>query len=110
MGDENAIYIDRGSSDWSAFQVTPEAWAVVPIPPARIVRSRRTGEMPEPAAVADFGPLRNLLRGLDEDSFILFIAWCLGALSPSGPYPLLLVSGQAGIGQIHARASGQSPG
>ena len=36
---------------------------------------------------------------LDDDSFILFIAWCLGALSPTGPYPLLLVSGQAGTGK-----------
>ena len=44
-------------------------------------------------------PLRKLLRGLDDDSFILFIAWCLGALSPTGPYPLLLVSGQAGTGK-----------
>ena len=57
MGDENVIYIDRGTPDWSAFEVTPRAWAVsTTFHPFGLVRSRRTGEMPEPASVADFEP------------------------------------------------------
>jgi len=95
---QDATYIDLGSEDWSAVEVTPEGWSVVEAPPVPLVRTRRTGAMPMPVR-GDFGPLQRLLGRLDPADFILFTAWCLQALAPSGPYPVLIVGGEAGAGK-----------
>ena len=93
------VYIDRGTPDWSSFKVTAAGWCIVPDSPLPILRSKRTGSFPQPAEIADLVPLRDLLRRLDFGDYVLFISWCLGALSPTGPYPILIISGEAGSGK-----------
>ena len=96
---EGNIYVDRGTADWSAFRVGPDGWGLVPGPPVPIVRSKRSGPLPQPGEVAEFNPLRQLLKRLSADDFVLFISWCLGALWPTGPYPILIINGEAGSGK-----------
>ena len=43
--------------------------------------------------------MRRLLEHLDEDTYILFVAWCLGAHLPNGPYPILVLGGEQGVRQ-----------
>ena len=52
-----------------------------------------------PSAKGSFGPLRQLLAHLDDDDFILIVAWCLAALWPKGPYPILTLGGEQGSGK-----------
>ena len=99
MGGENAVFMDRGGRDWSAFQVTAQGWSVVAIPPVPILRSRRTAAMVEPSAPGDFAALRHMLRNLDDDAFILVVAWCLGALAARGPFAVLVLIGEGGVGK-----------
>jgi energy-coupling factor transporter ATP-binding protein EcfA2 len=99
MGDEQTIFIDRGTPDWSAIQVTTEGWSVIATPPVPILRSRRTAPMVEPAAPGDFGPLRRILGNLDDDGFILVVAWLLGALAARGPFTVLVLIGEGGVGK-----------
>jgi hypothetical protein len=40
-----------------------------------------------------------LLKRLPDEDFTLLIGWCLGALSPTGPYPVLIINGEAGSGK-----------
>jgi putative DNA primase/helicase len=94
-----AIYIDLGFSEWSAVRVDANGWNVVLQAPIPILRGRRTGPFPNPNAAADFAPLRSLLRHLDEDAFVLLVAWCLGAMLPEGPYPILVLGGEQGSGK-----------
>lgn len=96
---KEAIFIDLGGPDWSAIRVDAEGWCIVPTAPVPIVRGRRTGVFPNPNAPADFQLLRNLLGHLDEDTFVLLVAWCLGALLPKGPYPILVLGGEQGSGK-----------
>ena len=45
-------------------------------------------------------PLRHLLKPPGRlATYVLLISWCLGALSPTGPYPILIISGEAGSGK-----------
>ena len=99
MGDEKAVFIDRGTPDWSALEVTPDQWSVIPAPPVPIIRSRRTAAMVTPMAPGDFAGLRHIMRNLDDDAFVLVLAWCLGALAARGPYAVLVLIGEGGAGK-----------
>lgn len=96
---DGAMFLDLGTTDWSAMQVTAEGWQIVPRPPLPILRSKRAAPFAVPAESGDFAPLRRLLAHLDEDTFILLVAWCLGALLPAGPYPILILGGEQGAGK-----------
>ena len=97
---DRAIYIDLGTSDWRAVHVTAEGWSFLAKTPVPILRGRRTAPFPIPVpGGGTFGPLRELLDHLDEDTFILFVAWCFGVLMPTGPYPVLNVGGEQGSGK-----------
>ena len=95
----HAIYIDRGTTDWSAFEITSAGWKVEPRSPVPNLRSKRAAAFAEPTAPGSFAPLQRLLGHLDNDQFVLFVSWCLWALSPTGPYPILIVTGEAGSGK-----------
>ena len=90
---DSAIYLDLGTPDWSVVKITADGWSVIPEAPLPILRGKRAAPFVAPMTSGDFEPLRRLLAHLDEDSFILLAAWCLGALMPSGPYPILVLGG-----------------
>jgi hypothetical protein len=94
-----AIYIDRGTDDWTLLRIGEGNVRVVARAPVPIVRTRRTAAFPELAAKGSLNGLRQLLARLSDGDFVLLISWCLGAMSPLGPYPILIVSGEAGSGK-----------
>jgi hypothetical protein len=97
--DRGSIYIDLGTTDWSAVKVTDMDWSIVSNTPVPILRGKRTGPFPMPTQVGNFKPLRKLLGRLSDDDFILLVAWTLSALFPHGPYPILILGGEAGAGK-----------
>jgi putative DNA primase/helicase len=96
---EGAIYLDLGTDDWSVARVTEDGWSIIPQAPVPILRGKRAGPFALPAPRGDFGPLRRLLVQLDDDAFIMFVAWCLGAMLPNGPFPILVLGGEQGSGK-----------
>ena len=96
---DDAIYIDRGTADWSAIEISKRGRAVVPRTPAPILRGKRTAPFPGLPSRGSLRPLRRLLRHLDRDAFILLVVWCLGALLPRGPYTILVLVGEQGSGK-----------
>jgi hypothetical protein len=93
------IVIDMGTPDWRVVEVDPHGWRVVDRAPIPLVRTRRTAAFAEPIRDDGFLPLRDVLGHLSEDDFILFVSWCLGALLPRGPYPILILGGEQGSGK-----------
>ena len=91
----DAVYMDLGDSDWGAIVVTPTGWSVVPDPPVKFVRSNNTGPLPRPESGGSLEDLRRFLN-TDEDGFKLTVGWLVGSLNPSGPYPILEISGEQG--------------
>jgi hypothetical protein len=67
---------------------------------------RRTGSIDGDTGLLDtrraaahrqiFGKFAQLLNLAAADDFQLLMAWCVCALSPEGPYPVLVVSGEQG--------------
>ena len=99
---EGKIYLDLANDDWQAMEVTVDGVRLLNDPPVRFRRTPGMGRLPYPAADGSFDDLRPLLNLADEDSFRLVVAWLVGALRPSGPYPLLEVGGPQGTAKSTA--------
>lgn len=94
-----SIYLDLGNAKWSAVRVDADGWIIVDRPPVPILRGKRAAPFADPNASADFQPLRRLLSHIEENAFVLLLSWCVGALLPNGPYPILVLSGEQGSGK-----------
>ncbi len=97
--DGNSIYIDIGDADWRVIEVTPTGWRIIDKTPAKFVRNKAMRALPVPEINETSGGI-NLLREYinteTEGEFRLLVSWLLAALSPTGPYPILIFTGQQG--------------
>jgi hypothetical protein len=98
-GEDEAIYIDLGTPDWSAARVTAEGWEIIPSAevPVKFARGKYMGALPTPdSSAANIHDLRFMLNVDGEEGFALNVAWLIQALKPEGPYPLLVTEGEQG--------------
>lgn len=95
-----SLVIDLGDKDWQCVEVLPFGWHVTR---DRIVNFRRSGKataLPHPTT-ADFSRLWRYVN-VEACDRPLIAGWLLGALRPSGPYPILLLIGEQGTGKSGA--------
>jgi hypothetical protein len=93
-GSREIILVDLGQPDWRVAQVTQEGVVIVPNP--GLFRPGGQYPLPMPASGVDrgIGDLRRLVNVSGED-FVLLVGYLLAALG-SGPYPILIISGEEG--------------
>jgi hypothetical protein len=92
-------YLDLGRPSWEAVEITPDGWRVIPKSPTPILRTRRTRPLPIPVKGGSLEMLRGMLPLASDDDWRLDVLWLLAALRPSGPYPILALSGEQGTGK-----------
>lgn len=102
--DEGRVCVDLGSEKWQCVEVTPDGWDVrSPRSSFRRVKSMKPLPHPLGADVSDpegtLEQLRNHVRVKDDVNFALLLAWLVQALKPSGPYPILVLTGEQGSGK-----------
>lgn len=95
----DALYLDLGDPEWRAVEIKPGGWKIIDSPPVPILRTRRTRALPVPVHGASLAPLYDLLPIEGEDERRLVVLWLLGALRPTGPYPIVALSGEQGTGK-----------
>jgi hypothetical protein len=93
------LYIDLTNDDWQAVRVHKHGFETVSEPPIKFIRASTSLPLPHPEEGYDVDCLRSFLNVASDEDFILAVAWLLGAMRPSGPYPLLSVSGEQGTGK-----------
>jgi hypothetical protein len=98
-GHEGFVYLDLGAPDWSAAKVTPNGWTIETRPSIAFRRSSGMEPLPTPAQGGDIQSLRRFMNLASEDDFVLIVAWLIGSLNPSGPYPVLVLNGEQGTGK-----------
>lgn len=98
---DDVIYLDLCNDDWSAVKVTENGWEIVEEPAVRFRRKRGMKEIPAPVHGADIKTLGGLKEHLnvDQESFVLVVAWLLAILRAAGPYPILALTGEQGTGK-----------
>jgi hypothetical protein len=94
--DHGDLYIDLCNRDWQAIRVTAAGWQIVDAPPVRFRRTPGMLELPHPQRGTSIGELRRFLNIRNEHDFTLVVAYLLAALSPEGPYPILVLNGEQG--------------
>lgn len=95
------LWIDLGGNDGRVVQVTSTGWEVCDSSPVKFVRGPAQLRLPEPVrggSLATLAPLLNA-SGVDDEHFVLSVAWALGAFHPSGPYPILYLLAEQGSGK-----------
>ena len=65
-------------------------------PPVRFIRSASALPLPVPERGGDINELKAFLNVRDLDSFILAARYIIARLQPSGPYPILVLTGTEG--------------
>ena len=90
------IYLDLADEQWRAVQIGTEGWRVLGCPPVRFRRAPGMLPLPVPERGGSIQALRPFLNVPREHDFVLVVAWLLAAFRPTGPYPLLAISGEQG--------------
>jgi energy-coupling factor transporter ATP-binding protein EcfA2 len=103
--DDGRVYLDLGDSSWEAIEITAGGWTTTADPRARFRRVQSMKPLPTPAAKGRDDPasalnlLREHVRVKDDGHFALLLGWLIQALRPSGPYPVLVITGEQGSGK-----------
>jgi hypothetical protein len=96
---DGKMYIDLGDPIWRAVEITATGWRVIEKPPLQFLRSPSIRPLPEPEAGSLIEELWRFLNVASETDRILVVGWILAALRHRGPYPILVVNGEAGTGK-----------
>lgn len=97
-GDAGKVEVDLGNVEGRCVHISRGIWAVVDRPTFHFLRTSGYLALPEPVRGGDIRELQKLLS-LDENNFLLLVAFLINALRPSGPYQPMLVEGQQGSGK-----------
>jgi len=96
---QGRLYLDLANAHWQTVEIASGGWRVIDKPPVPFGRPPGLLPLPLPKRGGSLDPLRHLLNLPSEEDLVLVIAWLLAALRAQGPYPLLVISGEAGLGQ-----------
>jgi hypothetical protein len=92
---EETVYLDLCDDAWQAVAIDAEGWRVVDNPPVYFRRSASMRPLPTPAHGGSLDELRPFLN-VEDDGWVLCVAWLLGTLMPAGTYPVLSLQGEQG--------------
>ena len=95
---EGAIHIDLGNDGWEQIQITPEGWRVIQLEesPVKFRRPKGMLSLPHPMPNGQLDWVKGLLNLESDGDWCLIASWLLGAMKPTGPYPILILQGEQG--------------
>jgi energy-coupling factor transporter ATP-binding protein EcfA2 len=97
---DGRIYLDLADDARRVVEIDSAGWRVLPAAPPDVLFARPRGTLPLPAPEPGgrVEELRRLAR-LGDEEWWLVLGWLMAAVRPSGPYPLLILTGPQGAGK-----------
>jgi energy-coupling factor transporter ATP-binding protein EcfA2 len=94
------LYLDLGRDDWTAIEIRTDGWTLIPSQqcPVRFLRPDTQLALPIPEHGGHVSELRNLLN-VEDDAWVLILAWLLFCFYPKYPHPVLILHGEQGSGK-----------
>lgn len=98
--EEGVVWVDLGTSDFSAVRIDDSGWTVVPSSEVGIKfrRNRSMRPLPVPTSGGSIDELRKLFN-VEDDAWKLIVAYTLGCYCPHGARAFIELSGQQGSGK-----------
>lgn len=94
---DGKIYIDLCRDDWTCVEIDSLGWRVIPTAPVKFIRIAGMLPLPDPQHGTNIHDLLWNHVNIDEPgSRLLLTAWLVQALRSSGPYPVLVLTGEQG--------------
>jgi hypothetical protein len=93
---DGRLYIDLCDESWQAIEIDSSGWRVVDDPPIRFRRTRGMKALPVPEAGGSIESLPSFLNVQTNEHFVLVVAWIIACFRPTGPYPVLAITGEQG--------------
>jgi hypothetical protein len=97
-GDDGNIYVDLCNDKWQVVEIKRDGWQVLDESPVRFRRSNGMRGLPTPLQGGSVDMLRPFVN-VDEQNWVLIVAWLVGAFCPRGPYPILALFAEHGAGK-----------
>ncbi len=94
-GADGKLYIDLCNDAWEVVEISEKGWHITSQSPVKFIRKDGMLPLPNPSEGGSVEQLRPFVNLTDED-WPLAVAWLMGALRPTGPYPILVVNGEHG--------------
>jgi len=95
-GDDRHIWLDLGNANWEVVEITAAGWRVIANPPVRFRRAAGMLPLPPPEPGGSVSDLKAFLNISDVNTWSLILSWCVSAMRPDGPYPILYLLGEQG--------------
>ena len=96
------IEIDLGNDTGKVIRVEVDTKLKLAKPSLKFIRPKGFGAMAVDGGKPDFGRLWEFINVDDDVDRVLLAGWCLMALNPDGPYPLLVLQGEQGSAKTTA--------
>lgn len=103
-GTDNEIYWDLGTDDGKCIMITGDGWGVKERSPYKFMRPAGVLPIKRPVQGAPKLPilLRSFISVHSEEDMSLLISWLVMCMRPTGPYPILVFSGEHGTTKTSA--------
>ena len=90
------IYLDLTNERWEAVEITTTGWKVINDVPVKFRRAKGMLPLPSPSHGGSIEELRPFVNIPLNRDWIQIKAWLVQACRPKGPYPPLVINGEAG--------------
>jgi hypothetical protein len=94
VGDK--VYLDLGDPDWQVIEIDGEGWRVLNETPVRFRRHPGQLSLPIPVQGGSVDDLRRFVNSATRFDFPLVVSFLMAALRGRGPYPIIVLLGEAG--------------
>ena len=93
---DGKVYFDLADELWRAVEIDRDGWRIITNPPVKFRRARGMKPLPCPVEGGSIEELRPLINASCDEVWTLAVAWLVGSLHPTGPYPILILQGEQG--------------
>ncbi len=91
---QGAIYLDLVDDRWRVVEIDTAGWRILDRSPVPFRRARGMRALPAPVRGGKLEELRDFLNLADDEQYHLMAGWLIGTFRPSGPYIVLVLTGE----------------
>jgi len=96
---DGAVYFDMANDAWEQIKITSQGWKIIQPLESPVKFERANGMQPlcyPGSKKASMEMISRFFNVKSEHDLVLIVSWLIGAMQPSGPFPILVLQGEQG--------------